>query len=55
MATLLNTGDVPNIFAADELGTIMELVRKAAAKEKLKIESPEDFLIMMNFTNSYIK
>ena len=44
ISSLLNTGDVPNIYAADELGAIMELVRKAAAKEKRKdLQTTEDF------------
>ena len=42
ISSLLNTGDVPNIYAADEIGTILELARKAAKKEKIKLETVEE-------------
>ena len=33
ISSLLNTGDVPNIFAPDDMGTIIELARKASKKK----------------------
>ena len=42
ISSLLNTGDVPNIFAPDDMGTILELARKASKKEKLKLETVEE-------------
>ena len=42
ISSLLNTGDVPNIFAPDDMGTIIELARKASKKEKLKLETVEE-------------
>jgi dynein heavy chain len=37
---ILNSGEVPNMFASDEKATIMELVRPAAKAAGLKLETP---------------
>jgi dynein heavy chain len=37
---ILNSGEVPNIFASDEKATIMELVAPAAKMAGLKLETP---------------
>ncbi|XP_009068409.1 PREDICTED: dynein heavy chain 3, axonemal [Acanthisitta chloris] len=50
---LLNTGDVPNIFAADEKAEIVEKMQSAARRENRKIEATP--LAMYNFFIERVK
>lgn len=50
---LLNTGDVPNIFAADEKAEIVEKMQSAARTENRKIEATP--LAMYNFFIERVK
>jgi dynein heavy chain len=40
---VLNTGEIPNLFPADEKAQIVEMVRGAAKSDGLKLETPGEF------------